>query len=444
MIPARPEPVALKRSGGTNSGDCMRDYIARNPKTGKPLRTGKKRRKHLDLAYKPVEGAWDAIHLDRILPLARGDVEIESVIWSDKERLMRQPDGIRALPRIRGRDQLDAHAALEGALGSLDSRLRIAGLESLPYCALLHTENLFEHLHELLEDIDVDVQKAAQKCLIIVAPVFPSVTEETLRRELRLIDKVRRRSAFDALKQVADSWPEVAELHIDELIREEEGELRGMAAALLSRLAKHKSATLWDLIGWCLQDEAVVVRRHAARALIPLANHAPKVTQIALEIAFFDDDEAVRNSALKASKKLDPNSFRMQRLITDGTRHSDRNIRMSCIKMLPIIMVDAESRILATELLQQETDSEIQKLLEEMMIDDSLEGTEAERNAYLAPAEKVERDEGSLATPPPVMMPPEKETKPKSPSKLPDPIRRPSQDEIFYGDDFDDETDDFL
>ena len=243
MIPARPEPVALKRSGGTNSGDCMRDYIARNPKTGKPLRTGKKRRKHLDLAYKPVEGAWDAIHLDRILPLARGDVEIESVIWSDKERLMRQPDGIRALPRIRGRDQLDAHAALEGALGSLDSRLRIAGLESLPYCALLHTENLFEHLHELLEDIDVDVQKAAQKCLIIVAPVFPSVTEETLRRELRLIDKVRRRSAFDALKQVADSWPEVAELHIDELIREEEGELRGMAAALLSRLAKHKSAT---------------------------------------------------------------------------------------------------------------------------------------------------------------------------------------------------------
>ena len=75
-----------------------------------------------------------------------------------------------------------------------------------------------------------------------------------------------------------------------------------MAAALLSRLAKHKSATLWDLIGWCLQDEAVIVRRHAARALLPLADHAPKVTQIALEIAFFDDDEKVRNSALKASK----------------------------------------------------------------------------------------------------------------------------------------------
>jgi len=209
-------------------------------------------------------------------------------------------------------------------------------------------------------------------------------------------------------------------------------------------LAKHKSATLWDLIGWCLQDEAVVVRRHAARALIPLANHAPKVTQIALEIAFFDDDEAVRNSALKASKKLDPNSFRMQRLITDGTRHPDSNIRTSCIKMLPVIMVDAEVRILATELLQQETNSEIRTLLEEMMVDDSLEGTEAEKNAYLAPAEKVEMDEGSMALPPPVVMQAEKKDEPENPSITPDSIRRPSQDEIFYGEDFDDGTDDLV
>ena len=444
MTPARPEPVALKRSECTLCGDCMREYIARDPKTGKPLRTGKRRGKHLDLAYKPLEGVWDAIPLDRILPLARGDIELQQVIWSDKERLVRQPEAIRALPRIRGRDQFEAHAALETALSSLDTRLRIAGLDSLPYCALLHTENLFEHLHELLEDIDSDVQKAAQKCLIIVAPVFPSVTEETMRRELRLADKERRQSAFTALKQVAGSWPEVAELHIDELIREEEGELRGMAAALLPRLAKHKSATLWDLIGWCLQDESVIVRRHAARALIPLAEHAPKITQIALEMAFFDDDEAVRNSALKASKKLDPNSFRMQRLITDGTRHPDSNIRMSCIKMLPVIMVDAEVRILATELLQQETNLEIRSHLEELMVDDSLEGTEAEKNAYLAPAEKVEMDEGSMAVPPPVVMPMEKKDVTEKPSTTPDPIRRPSQDEIFYGEDFDDETDDLV
>ena len=421
----------------------MREYIARDPKTGKPLRTGRKRSHGLELAYKPGEGAWDALPLDRILPLATGDADIESVIWRDKERLLRRTDAVRALPRIRGKDQQLAHRALESALGDLNPRLRIAGLESLPYCALQHSDSLFEHLHELLEDIDLDVQKAAQKCLIIVAPVFPSVTEETLRRELRVSEKPRQRSAFEALKQISSSWPEVAELHIDELIREEEGELRGLAAALLPRLAKHKSATLWDLVGWCLQDEAVVVRRHAARALVPLAEHAPKVTQIALEIAFFDDDEQVRNSALKASRKLDPNSFRMQRIITDGTRHSDRNIRLSCIKMLPVIMVDAEVRIMASELLHQETDAEIKALLQELMIDESLEGTEAEKNAFLAPAEKAERDEGSLSTPPPNAIPPP-EKKVVDSTKTPDPVRRPTQDEIYYGDDFDEGQDDFV
>ena len=421
----------------------MREYIARDPKTGKPLRTGRKRSHGLELAYKPGEGAWDALPLDRILPLATGDADIESVIWRDKERLLRRTDAVRALPRIRGKDQQLAHRALESALGDLNPRLRIAGLESLPYCALQHSDSLFEHLHELLEDIDLDVQKAAQKCLIIVAPVFPSVTEGTLRRELRVSEKPRQRSAFEALKQISSSWPEVAELHIDELIREEEGELRGLAAALLPRLAKHKSATLWDLVGWCLQDEAVVVRRHAARALVPLAEHAPKVTQIALEIAFFDDDEQVRNSALKASRKLDPNSFRMQRIITEGTRHSDRNIRLSCIKMLPVIMVDAEVRIMASELLHQETDAEIKALLQELMIDESLEGTEAEKNAFLAPAEKVERDEGSLSTPPPNSTPPP-EKKVVDSTKNPDPVRRPTQDEIYYGDDFDEGQDDFV
>ncbi|MEE3310560.1 MAG: hypothetical protein VX230_03615 [Candidatus Thermoplasmatota archaeon] len=424
----------------------MREYIAKDPKTGKPLQTGRRRRKGLDPAYRPSEGPWDLIPLDRVIPLARGQINVYPVLWGDRERLMRQSDGVRALPRIRGPNQQEAHTTLDEALGSLDTRLRIAGLASLPYCALhrVQSEKLFEHLHELLEDVDSDVQTAAQECLVIVAPVFPSVTEESMRRELRSPDSARRNSAFNALKQVADAWPEVAELHIDELIREEDRDLRGKAAALLSRLAKHKSATLWDLIGWCLQDEAVVVRRHAARALLPLADHAPNITQIALEIAFFDEDEKVRLSALKASKKLDPNSFRMQRLITDGTRHSDRNIRMSCIRMLPIIMVDAEVRIMATELLQQETDSEIQSILEELMIDESLEGTEEEKNAFLAPAEKVEIDEGSMAIPPPMMPAVEKKEESIDASKTPDPVRRPSQDEIFYGDDFDEGTDDLV
>ena len=78
------------------------------------------------------------------------------------------------------------------------------------------------------------------------------------------------------------------------------------------------------------------------------------------------------------------------------------------------------------------------------MIDESLEGTEAEKNAFLAPAEKVEIDEGSMAIPPPMMPSAEKKEEPKDSSKTPDPVRRPSQDEIFYGDDFDEGSDDLV
>ena len=107
-------------------------------------------------------------------------------------------------------------------------------------------------------------------------------------------------------------------------------------------------------------------------------------------------------------------------------------------------MVDAEVRIQATELLQQETDPQIRSLLEELMIDESLEGTESEKNAFLAPAEKVEYDEGSLAMPPPPVINLETKDKAKDLSKKPDPVRRPSQDDIFYGDDFDEGTDDLV
>jgi len=422
----------------------MRDYIARDPKTGKPLKVGRRRKASVDLAYRPGEGAWDALPLNQILPLAKGEKKVESVIWRDKEKLLTRVDAIRALPRVRGKEQSAAQDALENALGNIDSTLRIAGLYSLPYCALQQSTNLFEHLHELLDDVDDSVRKAAQKCLITVAPVFPSATEETLRKEVRESHAPRRKNAFIALKEVASVWPEVAEMHIDELIREEDVDLRTQASALLPRLTKHKSATLWDLVGWCLQDEAATVRRNSARSLTPLAEHAPKVAQIALEMALFDEDEQVRLLALKAFKKMDPTSYRMQRLLMDGTRHRDRNIRLNCIKMLPIILVEAEVRTIAAELALQETDEEIKSILVEMTVDESLEGTEEQKNSFLAPAEKVERDEGSMATPPELALesatrlkePEASEKRPETKSNNP---RRPTQDELYYGSDDEDD-----
>ena len=90
--------------------------------------------------------------------------------------------------------------ALESALGDLNPPLTNRRPRKFALLRIATFRFTFEHLHELLEDIDLDVQKAAQKCLIIVAPVFPSVTEGTLRRELRVSEKPRQRSAFEALK----------------------------------------------------------------------------------------------------------------------------------------------------------------------------------------------------------------------------------------------------
>ena len=87
----------------------MREYIARDPKTGKPLRTGRKRRTGLDAAYRPSEGPWDLIPLNQVLPLSRGEIDVHPVRWRNREQLMRQTDGVRALPRIRDRLMDEAH-----------------------------------------------------------------------------------------------------------------------------------------------------------------------------------------------------------------------------------------------------------------------------------------------------------------------------------------------
>ena len=114
--------------------------------------------------------------------------------------------------------------------------------------------------------------------------------------------------------------------------------------------------------------------------------------------------------------------------------------------MLPIVLVDAELRAIASELSVQETDDEIKKLLSEMMIDESLEGTEDEKNAFLAPAEKGEVDEGTMATPSDSALESASRMKTSESKKTSAPTRdlerRPTQDELYYGTDDDDDDDD--
>ena len=103
-----------------------------------------------------------------------------------------------------------------------------------------------------------------------MAPIFPSGCETMLRRELRDIRKVHRDNAFDALKMASESWTETGCIHIDELIREEDEDLRRRASKILRVLAPRSSAEVWDLIGWCLEDQDKEVRRNAARTLLSL------------------------------------------------------------------------------------------------------------------------------------------------------------------------------
>ncbi|MGB1632490.1 MAG: hypothetical protein ACPHEN_03735, partial [Candidatus Poseidoniaceae archaeon] len=68
-----------------------------------------------------------------------------------------------------------------------------------------------------------------------------------------------------------------------------------------------------------------------------------------------------------------------------------------CIEMLPMLLVEDKLRLVATELLQNETDSELKKMLTEMTFDASIEGTEDQKNAFLSPALPVPALEREVA-----------------------------------------------
>ena len=424
----------------------MKEYIARDPKTGMPLAFGKNSNyRFIDDAYRAPNGYWDAIKNYDIIPLCNGEIQALEVRWKETPQLITRTDAIRALPRIMRENPIGAHKELISALSDIKPEIRISGLFSLPYVALVETDELFEHLHELLDDVDTGVRMAASKCLEIVAPVFPSVTEDTLFRELQSSVAIRRKHAYKALKSMCQVWPEVVVNHLDDLLRSEDHRLRLEAAKILPPLARTKSASVWDLIGWSLGDESEMVRAQAARTLPTLANIQPRMAKILVENSLFDTNEQVRKSALKALKSMDVSGFRMNRLCIDGARHSDPEIRRACILMMPRLFTESELRIQAVELLRMETKPDLISLLEEFSIDPEIDGGEDEKNRFLAAVPQATNADGTPILPPlddkPTIQLPEPKDEVKKPSRLLNQPRRPTQDELFYGDDFDDGTD---
>jgi len=380
-----------------------REYVARDPRTGKRIGTGQKRRRKksgfADLS--PDSGPWERLEIAEIIPLATGKSDKIEFLTDGKRWMLGRIDAIKALSKVSEGDAEKAYDALVDALEDNFPDVRIAALKVLPSFALRRQGILLHCLSDRLLDDEEAVRDEAMNCLKKIAPLFPSGCEEILRRELRDERKIHRNNAFEALKLTAREWPEVGCLHLDEIIREDDTDLRIRGSLILRTVASKGGAEAWDLITWSLQDEEVRVRRNAAKTLTILADVEPRVAVILVESSIGENDRAIRNSVIKALKKLDIQSPRVVQMILKGASDEDLEMRKACISQISIILSGQELREAAGNLLKKEKDPGLKRRLQSLALDPDFEGSEDEKNRKLAPAEYVPKDDDDLVLPPP-------------------------------------------
>ncbi len=376
-----------------------RDYIARDPKTGRPINQ-RRAVKQVDIrSMLPPSGVWERIPRSDIVPLASSQVKMVEIPRSEGGGLARRIDGVLALNRVLPAMITDAHRALCEALDDDEGVIRIAGLQAMPSFAIKKHDDLFMYLSDRLLEDNEHVRKAARQCLRTVAPIFPSGCEEILRRELRHDEKQHRNDAFATLKETSQNWVETGCLHLDELMREEDVDLRRRGAKILRTITAKGGATGWDLISWSLQDEDAQVRRSASACLPSLANVESRVAAILVEASMFDEDSGVKKNVIRTLKTLDMQNPRVAQLIQDGARDRDPALRKACIDQLSIILTGERLLEVAAELLRQETRPELRARLERLAKDVDWEGTEEEKNRALAPLDKVPEEFSEMQLP---------------------------------------------
>jgi hypothetical protein len=173
--------------------------------------------------------------------------------------------------------------------------------------------------------------------------------------------------------------------------------LRRSAAGLLRRVLSKGGAAAWDLIGWALEDEDVETRRQASKCLVPLAHREQRIATILAERAILDSDSKVMLSAIKCIEVLDTDHGRARDLVLAGCSHKNTSVRLACVKILPRLMGDDILRNHCNALLREETDPTIRNELKQMTFDAQIEGTEDQKNAFLAPAPKVPEIDREIA-----------------------------------------------
>ena len=373
----------------------VREYIARDPRTGLPIATGG--RKARKSTKKERTGPWLECTRQEILDLSTGDINEVMVNWDGQRVALSRVDGVLGLGRLKGVWADRAHNSLLLALESEDAKIRIAGLEVLPIVAEQRSDELFDWLSVLLDDDDLGVRKAASSCLEQAAPTFPSGVDSSLAQELRSSIPARSEPAWRGLKALTETWPEVVCDHIDELLLIDDVRLRRKASKLLRNIVQKAGAMGWDLISWGLNDADAEVRRNASQTLASLSKKEPRIAIMLTERAILDTDEKFETMHFVLFDRWILMIHVLRNLIMNGARHPNVVVRRSCIEMLPMLLVEDKLRIVATELLQSETHQELKKLLTEMTYDASIEGTEDEKNAFLSPALPVPALEREVA-----------------------------------------------
>ena len=84
-------------------------------------------------------------------------------------------------------------------------------------------------------------------------------------------------------------------------------------------------------------------------------------------------------------------------MILKGASSKDVEVRRACVEMLPILYGEDVLRGIAIDLLKSETDAKLIKSLTQYATDDSLEGSESQKNRFLAPAPAIPKLDREVA-----------------------------------------------
>ena len=370
----------------------MPEYIARDPRTGLPIRKASSKSGRNLGPLTPPLGRWAVIPQDKIIPLARSDLAAVEIPLGDGGGFATRNDAVVALYRV-SEDQLNrAHETLSESIDDDDPAVRLSAIMGLPRMMLRKSENLMYQLIVRLDDSDTDVSDAAWETLERIAPIFPSSSELRLEDLLRKADRGDRTRAFRVLKAISREWVEAGCQHLESLLKEEEIDLRRRSAKLLRIVTERGGAVAWDLIAWALEDADSNVRSSGADCLPKLASAEPRIAAILVEASLGEKDSIVRMMILRAIKSLDMQNPRVAKLVVDGAGDTDIRLRKACIDQLSAVLTGTDLRETAATLARTEKDPELKRRLEALAFDPEMEGTEEEKNRFLADLDVVEDD----------------------------------------------------